>query len=75
MEPNRPKQKMLLNSEPQQRKLKPKSVYLVRVRYGSSKHDLWCATDNEGYADYVRAGTRYEAAVRLGVLDLLKKSA
>mgnify|MGYP001580030912 CR=1 FL=1 len=56
----------------------PRSVRLFRVRIDSQGYDaggaywgigapLWCATDEEDFEEYVRAGTRAHAAHLLGI--------
>jgi hypothetical protein len=53
-----------------------KTVHLFKVHYKAcGQDDVWRATDGEGYQEYVRAETRYEAARKLGILDLLKQKA
>jgi hypothetical protein len=53
-----------------------KSLHLYKVHYRvCESNDVWLATDGEGYQEYIKAGTRYEAAQRLGILNLLKRPA
>lgn len=53
-----------------------KSLHLYRIPYRvCGSNDVWRATDGESYQEYIQAGTRYEAAHRLGILNLLKRPA
>lgn len=66
--------------------LAPKSVRLFRVNldswgyddggayWGLPRYNLWCATDEADYRQFIRAPTRYHAARMLGLSDnVLKK--
>lgn len=58
------------------RPTEPKSLHLFKVHYKAcGEDDVWLATNGEGYQEYTQAGTRFEAARKLGIERLLKKKA